>query len=339
MSKSRQKNILPAFVESYFQEHLQRVCGASPHTIRAYRDTLRLLLIYVSDNKPCAVSEIRTTDLDVNQIKSFLSHLESQRANKAVSRNCRLAAIRGFFKHLLRGDPEHSEQYHKVLSIPSKKTRYPTASYLEPEDVRLLLRQPDRRTVLGRRNHALLLFMYNTGARVSEALSVRTRDLQLAQAAQVRLHGKGNKDRLCPLWPETVKVLRSLEPVRSGEPNDALFLNARGTPLSRDGVAYILSQCAIAASKKRPSLKPDRITPHALRHSCAVALLQSGVDITVIRDYLGHASVSTTSRYVTTNLKMKRDALELFWETAGIAPAKSTAWDLKPDVLSFLDSL
>lgn len=339
MNNKAKKNTLPGFVESYFHEHLRRVCGASPHTIRAYRDTLRLLFIYISDSKPCAVAEIRTTDLDANQIKCFLSHIESQRANKAVSRNCRLAAIRGFCKHLLRGDPEHAEQYHKVLSIPSKKTRYPTASYLEPEDVRLILSQPDRRTVLGRRNHALLLFMYNTGARVSEALTVRIGDLQLTQAAQVRLHGKGNKDRLCPLWPETVKVLRSLEPVRSGGPNDALFLNARGQPLSRDGVAYILGQCAIAASKERPSLKPKLITPHALRHSCAVALLQSGVDITVIRDYLGHASVSTTSRYVTTNLKMKRNALESFWETAGIEPAKTTAWSLKPDVLAFLESL
>ena len=339
MSNRQLKNALPGFVESYFQEHLRRVCGASPHTIRAYRDTLRLLLIYVSDTKPCAVTEIQTTDLHVNRIKNFLSHLESQRSNKAVSRNCRLAAIRGFFKHLLRGDPEHSEQYHKVLSIPSKKTRYPTASYLEPEDVQLLMRQPDRRTVLGRRNHALLLFLYNTGARVSEALSVRIRDLQLTKPAQVRLHGKGNKERLCPLWPETVKVLRTLEPLCSGGPSDILFLNARRQPLSRDGVAYILGKCAISASKKRPSLKPIRITPHVLRHSCAVALLQSGVDITVIRDYLGHASVSTTSKYITTNLKMKRDALESFWETAGIEPAKSTAWNLKPDVLAFLESL
>jgi len=163
--------------------------------------------------------------------------------------------------------------------------------------VRLILSQPDRRTVLGRRNHALLLFMYNTGARVSEAQSVLTGDLQLTRATQVRLHGKGNKDRLCPLWPETVKVLRSLEPERLGGPNDVLFLNARGQPLSRDGVAYILGQCAIAASKKRPSLKPRLITPHALRHSCAVALLQSGVDITVIRDYLRQCQYHQQVRY------------------------------------------
>jgi len=193
MNRKAKKNALPGFVESYFHERLRRVCGAGPHTIRAYRDTLRLLFVYVSDNKPCAVAEIRTTDLDVNQIKSFLSHIESQRANKAVSRNCRLAAIRGFCKHLLRGDPE---QYHKVLSIPSKKTRYATASYLEPEDVRLILSQPDRRTVLGRRNHALLLFMYNTGARVSEAQSVLIGDLQLTRAAQVRLSTL--EDNPCP---------------------------------------------------------------------------------------------------------------------------------------------
>lgn len=339
MSDTHQTTVLPRLIESFFQEHLRRVRGASPHTVRAYRDTLKLLLIYVADTKRCAVNDILITDLDAALVKKFLSHLEVERANKAQSRNCRLAAIRGFFKHLVRNDPEHAEQYQKVLSIPSKKTKHITAAYLEPEDVRLLLRQPNRRTILGRRNHALLLFMYNTGARVGEVLSVQINDLQLTRPAQVRLHGKGNKDRLCPLWPETVKVLRSLDPVRKGESNDALFLNARGQPLSRDGVAYILKQCAIAAGRVNPSIKISQVTPHVLRHSCAVALLQSGVDITVIRDYLGHASISTTSRYITTNLQMKREALESFWESAGIEPAKSTAWSLESDVLTFLESL
>ena len=285
------------------------------------------------------VAALQVTDLDVAAIRGFLTHLESERSNTAVTRNSRLAAIRGFFKHLVRNDPQHSLQYQQVLSLPSKKTKVSGAQYLEPEDMRLILKQPDQKTVLGLRNHALLLFLYNTGARVSEALSVRICDLCLEKPAQVRLHGKGHKDRFCPLWPETVKILKSVDTVRSGQPNDTLFVNSRKQPLSRDGVAYILRKSAKSAALQNPVLKRMRITPHTLRHRCAVALLQAGVDITVIRDYLGHASISTTSRYVATNLQMKRDALEKFWENAGIEPAKTTSWAPTPDVLSILESL
>lgn len=337
--KRANKNRLPMLVESYFCDHLQRVRGASQHTIRAYRDTLRMLLIYIASEKKIEIEKLQPTDLNVETIKNYLSHLESNRANTHVTRNCRLAAIRSFFKHLIRQDPQHAEQYYRVLSLPSKKTRTCRSLYLEPEDMRLILKQQDQRTKLGLRNHALLLFLYNTGARVSEALSVRIEDLCLEHPAQVRLHGKGRKDRFCPLWPDTAKVLKLLDTVRVGLPNDFLYLNARKQPLSRDGVAYILRQSTKAAAKHKPALGRLRITPHTVRHSCAVALLQSGVDITVIRDYLGHASTNTTSRYVTSNLQMKREALESFWEHAGIEPAKVTPWSPAPDVLSFLESL
>jgi len=178
-------NQLPQLVESFFREHLQRVRGASPHTVRAYRDTLRLLFIYLADTKGCSVADLQLSDLHVGAISTFLAQLESQRGNKATTRNCRLAAIRCFFKHLLRHDPTNAEQYHRVLSLPSKKSKSPLASYLEPEDVRLILQKPNRRTSLGRRDYALLLFLYNTGARVSEALAVRVEDLDLVPPAQV----------------------------------------------------------------------------------------------------------------------------------------------------------
>jgi len=335
----RTPNRLPALTESFFREHLQRVRGASPHTIRAYRDALRLLLTFVADTQQRSVADLQLHDLHVDIVVAFLGQLESRRANKAVTRNCRLTAIRGFFRHLIRHDPTHAEQYHRVLSLSAKKAKHAVASYLEPEDVRLILNKPDRRTRLGLRDHALLLFLYNTGARVGEALAVSIEDLQLIRPVQVRLHGKGRKDRFCPLWQETAKALRRLHSMVHTDPGNPLFLNARGEPLTRDGVAYILRKYVAIVAREVPVLRRRRITPHVLRHSCAVALLQAGVDVTVIRDYLGHASIATTSRYITTNLQMKREALEAFWLHAGISPERATPWNPKPDLLAFLDSL
>ena len=332
-------NPLPHLVESFFRDHLQRARGASPHTVRAYRDTLRLLFVHLADTKGGSVGDLQPNDLQAEAIADFLAHLESERGNKAVTRNCRLAALRSFFRHLLRQDVANAEQYHRVLSLPTKKARSAPATYLEPEDVHTILGKPDRRTVLGLRDHALLLFLYNSGARVSEALAVQGRDLDLIKPPQVRLHGKGGKDRICPLWAETATALQHLPTVRQGGPGDTIFLSSRGKPLSRDGVAYILDKYVTMAENDVPMLRRRRITPHVLRHSCAVALLQAGNDITVIRDYLGHTSIATTSRYVTTNLKMKREALEAFWKRAGIAPARVTPWQPKPDLLAFLDSL
>ena len=332
-------NRLPALTESFFREYLQKVRGASPHTLRAYRDTLRLLLSFIADTQRCSVADLTLEDLHVDSILAFLAQLESQRANKVVTRNCRLTAIRGFFRHLIRHDPTRAEQYHRVLSLPSKKARHAVASYLEPEEVRLILGQPDRRTRLGMRDHALLLFLYNTGARVSEALALGIEDVHLTPPAQARLHGKGRKDRLCPLWKDTASALRRLHSAGPAHTGNPLFLNARGQPLTRDGVAYILRKYAAMAARETPALRRRRISPHVLRHSCAVALLQAGVDVTVIRDYLGHASIATTSRYITTNLQMKRQALEAFWAQAGLSPERPTPWKPKPDLLAFLDSL
>ena len=335
----RANNPLPHLVESFFCEHLQRSRGASPHTVRAYRDTMRLFFIHLADAKSGSVADLQLSDLHVEAVADFLTHLESERGNKAGTRNCRLAAIRGFFKHLIRQDPTNAEQYHRVLSLPAKKARLPLATYLEPEDVRVILRKPDRRTPIGLRDQALLLFLYNTGARVSEALAVEVKDLELITPPQVLLHGKGGKYRICPLWGETANALQHFPTVRQADPGEPIFLSSRGKPLSRDGAAYILRKYVEMATSDVPTIRQRRITPHVLRHSCAVALLQAGIDITVIRDYLGHASIATTSRYVTTNLKMKRDVLEAFWQRAGIAPARVTPWNPKPDLLAFLASL
>ncbi len=330
---------LLSLVESFFRDHLEHSCGASAHTVRAYRDALKLFFCFLADINKCAIADLSLEDLQVGAVSRFPNYLEEERSNSAASRNYRLAAIRSFFKHLLRHDLAHANQYQQVLALPSKRRHIPAANYLEPEDVRLILKQPDRRTLLGRRDHALLLFLYNTGARISEALAVCVRDLSLINPRHVILHGKGGKDRCCPLWRDTASTLKKLSTVQDGQPDEPVFCNRFGQVLSRDGAAYILRKYVAMAGRKSPKLRRKKIAPHLLRHSCAVALLQAGVDVTVIRDYLGHASITTTNRYITTNLKMKRDALESFWRESGLSTTTTPNWKPEPDLLRFLSSL
>lgn len=334
----RSNSSLLALVESFFQQHLQRVRGASHHTQRAYRDSLRLYFLFLAQLTGRTVADLQTTDVCADTVLAFLAHLESARGNSATTRNCRLAAIHSFASHLLRNDLTHAEQYQRVLAIPSKKAQSHAITYLEPEEMRALLAQPDRTTALGIRDHALILFLYNTGARVSEALGVQARDLQLHRPRQVRLRGKGAKERITPLWPETATVLQTLlrSSAHGGGP---IFTTMKGQPLSRDAVASMLAKYALRATKSSHSQRRRRVTPHVLRHSCAVALLQAGVDVTVIRDYLGHVSVATTSRYITTNVEMKRSVLGAFWKRSGLEPQKTKPWRPTPKLLAFLASL
>lgn len=339
MSKAAPRALF-ALVESFFTEYLPRQRGASKHTIRAYRDALKLLFGFVAERTGRHVASLDLSDLDVDTVAGFLDHIEISRTNCAATRNCRRAALRSFFKHLVRNDLAHSLQYTRVLAIPSKKARQQPATYLEADDVRAIIARPDRGSGDGWRDYTLLLFLYNCGARVSEAIGVQWADLQLAPPRQVRLRGKGRKERLLPLWRETAEALHRLRGMAMSADQQYVFVNRHGQPLTRDGVAHILRKYASAvAAQERPTLAQKRITPHVLRHSCAVALLQSGADVTVIRDYLGHASVATTGRYITTNLQMKRDAMEIFWEHAGIEPAQAKPWKPQPDLLAFLQSL
>src|SRR5258708_4009913 len=339
MSKAASRALF-ALVESFFIEYLPRQRGASVHAVRAYRDALKLLFEFVAQRRGCGVASLELSDLDADTIVCFLDHIESKRTNSAVTRNCRRAAIRSFFKHLVRNDLTRSLQYTRVLAIPSKKARQKSATYLEADDVQAIIAKPDRRTAAGWRDYTLLLFLYNCGARVSETAGVRWDDLQLVPPRQVRLRGKGKKERLLPLWRETADALHRLRGMAMSRDQRHAFGNRHAQPPTRDGVACILHKHASAvAAQDRPMLQRKRITPHVLRHSCAVALLQSGTDGTVIRDYLGHTSVATTGRYITTNLQMKRDARQTFWKHAGIEPARAKPWRPKPDLLAFLQSL
>lgn len=333
----RSRDPLLALVESYFGDHLGRVRGASPHTIRAYGHALRLFFLFLARNKRRPVSALSLDDIVADHVLAFLDHVEAERGNRAATRNCRLAAIRGFVEHLLRNDLQRADQYQRILAVGCKRAPLRAVEYLEPEHVRTLLAQPDRRRPAGVRDYALLLFLYNTGARIAEALAVTPDDLHLAPPRQVRLRGKGSKERICPLWAETASALSRL--MVSGAAAGPVFRSARGTPLTRDGAAYVLAKYVALAARDQPALKHRKITPHVLRHSCAVALLQAGIDIAVIRDYLGHASVATTGRYVSTNVQMKRDVLQTFWRRAGLAPKAGRRWRPAPNVIAFLSSL
>jgi len=335
-----EKNGVLHYVESYFRDHLQRARGASTHTVRAYGHALRLFLLFLAQRARRHIARLELDDIRVEAVLAFLDHLESSRSNTPATRNCRLAAIHGFVEHLLRSDVTRAGQYERILAVRAKRTRGRVIAYLEAEHVRAILAEPDRRTPTGVRDYALLLLLFNTGARIAEILALTVEDLRVGGRRQVRVRGKGNKDRICPLWPETVAAVRAL--VRqAGLHEGVLFRNARGSVLSRDGAAYVLDRHTKSAAVRVPELRRRRVTPHVLRHSCAVALLQAGVDPTVIRDYLGHASVATTNRYITSNTAMKRDALAAFWKRAGLtsSTAPRTRWRPKPGLLDFLSSL
>lgn len=330
-------SLLVHLLEEFFLNYLPKIRGVSPHTIHAYRDALRLFLSYVAQRCGCAIDRLSMEHFKITHVLTFLEELERQRNNSIRTRNCRLIALRCFFKHALRHDPDHAEQYARVLAVAAKKAPQPICVYLEPEEMKILLSQPDQQSALGVRDYALLLFLYNTGARVSEALGVRLQDLSLGPPQQVRLRGKNQKERICPLWAQTTSALKKL--ISSEMPTSApLFLNQRGQPLTRHGVLRLFRKYS-AQMGGAQTIHRRLLHPHLLRHSCAVALLQAGVDLTVIRDYLGHASIATTNRYVSTNLKMKRDALMAFWERAGISKPASKPWKPSIKLLDLLRSL
>jgi integrase/recombinase XerD len=337
MKRSRPDSLL-THVQNFFEGHLRQVLGVSQHTIKAYRDSLRLFFLFLAKRKKCTIADLRLEDLQSEKVLAFLLHIESERKNQPATRNLRLVAIRSFAMHLLSHDLTHAAQYRRILSIPTKRAVRHPASYLEPEEVKEIIKQIPEKGFNNVRDRALLLFLYNTGARISEALEIRSHDIHLDRPRQVRIMGKGKRERICPLWAETATSLRRLIGFSDslGQP---IFTNRRKEKISRDGAAYILAKYARRAAEAMPSLRSKRITPHTLRHSCAIALLQSGVDLTVIRDYLGHASISTTGHYVTSNLQMKRKVLQAFWKRAGLDSRASSKWNPSPDLLAFLESL
>jgi integrase/recombinase XerD len=309
---SSQPNALGRVLRSFFADHLPRVRGSSPHTSLSYRDTLVLFLRFIADRRKRSVSQLDLKDLDPAEVLAFLEHLETTRHNLVATRNVRLAAIHAFFRYCATADPAWVEHCQRVLAIPFKRTCSRVIHYLEYDEIQAVFASVDRTNADGRRDYLLLVTMFNTGARVQEVVALCIRDLQLDALPQVRLYGKGRKERWCPLWPQTAELLRAWlhESGRDVSPDQPLFRNHRGDRLTRFGVRYLLQKYCTRAKVKLPSLGRKRLHPHSMRHTAAVHLLRSGVDITTISQWLGHASVVTTSRYATVDLEMKRKAIE-----------------------------
>jgi site-specific recombinase XerD len=279
-------------------------------------------------------------DLGPAQVLDFLQHLETDRGNLVATRNVRLAAIHAFFRYCATDHPDLVEHCQRVLAVPFKRTRTRPVEYFEYAEIQAVLTSVDRTTVDGRRDYALLATMFNTGARVQEIVALSVPDVQLDALPHVLLHGKGRKDRLCPLWPQTAETLRAwlTEPGRTLPRDQSLFPNHRGTRLTRFGVRYLLRKYCARAQVTMPAMGAKRLHPHSMRHSSAVHLLRAGVDITTISHWLGHASVTTTNRYATVDLDMKRRAIEQARPTDFGTPAPAP-WRTDTSMLEWLESL
>ncbi len=334
-------NILGRALRRFFTDHLPRVRGASAHTIQSYRDAFVLLLRFIAAQRRVPVSDLDLGDLGPQEVLDFLQHLEAERHSVPATRNVRLAAIHAFFRYCAAEHPEHLELCQRVLAVPFKRARSRPVEYLEFDEIQAVLSAIDRTTADGRRDYALLATMFNTGARVQEIITVRVLDVRLQTPPHVRLFGKGRKERICPLWPQTAEIVRALLAERGAVPlpEDPLFRNHRGSRLSRFGVRYILRKHCARAQAVRPALGSKRLHPHSMRHSTAVHLLRAGVDILTISQWLGHASVTTTNRYATTDLEMKRKAIEQAQAIDHTNDDGVALWRTDASILAWLEAL
>jgi site-specific recombinase XerD len=324
-----------ALVQEFFCVRLIQQQDASARTVESYRDTMRLLLDYLQRVRKKPPTRVAMSDLDAPTITAFLDHLEKRRRNSARTRNVRFAAIRSFMRYVSSRDPASLPIAQRVLAIPLKRFTRPALTFLSREEVAAVLEAPDGSTWSGRRDRVLFALMYNTGARVSEAIAIRRSDISLDGVRSVRLLGKGRKQRTVPLWKSTTEQLRGWEARSGREPNGYLFPNQRGGPLSRSGVEKRLRDAVAGAAERCPSLRGKKVSPHTMRHTTAMHLLQAGVDITVIALWLGHESTGTTHHYVEANLAMKDEALA---RLSGI-PTKAVRFRPKDDLLRFLEGL
>jgi integrase/recombinase XerD len=331
---------LARVLRGFFADYLPRVRGLSPHTVCSYRDAFTLLLRFLAKRHHRPVVKLGFAELLPDDIIAFLHHLEAERCNGAATRNARLAAIHAFARFAATNAPEHLELCQRILAVPFKRARPRLVEYLESSEIAAILDAPDGATVDGRRDRVLLLMLFNTGARVQEILDVRACDLQLVRPFQIRLHGKGRKERLCPLWPRTVKVVRALLLERGVDfaSRQPIFNSHRGEPLTRFGVRYLLRKHARKASSAATTLHKKRIHPHVIRHSAAVHLLQAGVDMVTISHWLGHASIETTNRYAAVDLETKRAAVAKAKPVGPMDPAVA-AWQTDRTIVEWLESL
>jgi site-specific recombinase XerD len=334
----KDRALLGTWVRRFLLEHLIQDRNLARNTQQSYRDTLRLLLPFTAERIRKRIDELELDDLSAANVRAFLQQLEDKRACSVATRNQRLAAIRSLASFIALQSPEHVGWCGDLRAIPFKRSPRPLVTYLEKSEMDALLAAPDLRSAQGRRDHALLLFLYNTGARADEAAHVRIGDLDLGHAprdaSSVLIRGKGNKLRRCPLWAKTVEELLPLTEGRLASEN--VFRNCRGQPLTRYGIHTMVERYAAALARNMPALKKKRVSPHTIRHTTATHLLRAGVDVNTIRAWLGHASLSTTNVYAEVDLEMKAKALaNCEIETEEIHPP----WRDNTGLMEFLQSL
>lgn len=335
----RDPSLLGPWVRRFLLEHLIGERNLARNTQRSYRDTLRLLLPGTARRARKAVDRLGVTDLSADRVRQFLNDLEAQRGCTVATRNQRLAAIHALAGFIGRRAPELVEWCGEVRAVPFKKAPRALVPYLEKAEMDALLAAPDLASAQGRRDHAVLQFLYNAGTRADETAQVRIGDLTLPQVperdgASVLIRGKGNKLRRCPLWASTVRELLALIGTR-GE-SEPVFLNRRGQPLTRFGIHALVERYAARASAELPSLAKKRVSPHTIRHTTATHLLRAGVDINTIRAWLGHVSLATTNVYAEVDLAMKAKALASCAPDEGATPPP---WREDPGLMEFLKTL
>ena len=303
-------HLIAPHVQAFFAEYLCQQRRLSPHTIVSCRDTFRLLLTFLRNHTGVEPSALRIADVDAPVVLSFLSYLEQERGNSVRSRNIRLSALRSFFRLVALRNPDSIGVVTRVLAIPMKREDRKLIAYLTRTEMQALLATPEASKWSGRRDYALLLTLYNSGARVSEVTALKREQVCFGASPFLQLTGKGRKERTVPLWTDTAQVLKAWFEELGDDVGPMAFPNARGKALSREGVDYLLKQAVQRAIPACPSLATKNITPHVVRHSTALHLLQAGVDIATIALWLGHESIETTHMYLQADLAMQEKALE-----------------------------
>jgi integrase/recombinase XerD len=326
--------LLGPWVRRFLLEYLVQERNLSINTQRSYRDMLALLLPYVGDHLKKSVDRLTVDDLSARLVRQFLADLEEKRHCIAATRNQRLGGLHALARFIGQNSPEHVEWCAQIRLIAFKKTDHPGITYLDKPEIDAILASPDRRTAQGRRDYAMLLFLYNSGARASEAAALRIADMDW-HAKCVRIIGKGNKLRACPLWPNTLDQLKLLTTQR--EPEQRLFLNRNAQPITRFGIHTLVERYASRACSNAPSLGTKRVSPHVIRHTAATHLLRSGADINTVRAWLGHVSLTTTNIYAETDLETKARALAMCAPAAEGVVTKP--WRQQPDLMAFLRGL
>lgn len=336
----KKANTLMMLVQGFFQNYLVVDRGLSQNTVMAYRDTLKLFFAFECSRQKKSITKLVLDDVNADAVLLFLNQLESTRNNSIVTRNLRLASLKTFSLFLTTKDVLRAGEYQRIMALPLKKAPHKVIEYLEVDEITAIIGDFDHENRSGQRDHVLLNLLYNTGARVQEICDLTVSSITFGKLPVVTLVGKGNKTRMVPIWQDTAKLLTDYlrENQLLDQPDAKLFLNACGQPLGRFGVRYIIKKRVELASKKHPDLKSKSIGPHTFRHSIATHLLQAGVDLSIIRSWLGHVNLQTTHAYVEIDMEMKRKVLNAYSPSSESKSLKSVL-DKNKDVLAWLESI